>query len=71
MLQIFTEQVYSIGTIGGVQQPVVVIDRLHNVPTNGVYNWDPGAHFGIYQPDRFWLEPKKKTGGDSKQKAAN
>ena len=71
MLHIFTDQVYSIGTIAGVQQPVVVIDRLRNVPVEGVYNWDPGAHFGIYQPDRFWLAPKKPAAADGKQKAPN
>ncbi len=71
MLQIFTNQVYTIGTVAGVQQPVVVVDRLHNVPIEGIYNWDPGAHFGIYQPDRFWLSPKKPASDDDKQKMAN
>ena len=61
MLAIFTDQVYTIGTVSGVEQPVVVASRLHNVPKMGVYNWDPGAHFGIYEPDRFWLEPKPTT----------
>jgi peptide/nickel transport system substrate-binding protein len=61
MLAIFTDQVYTIGTVAGVEQPVVVAARLHNVPKMGVYNWDPGAHFGIYEPDRFWLEPKPAT----------
>jgi peptide/nickel transport system substrate-binding protein len=26
------------------------------VPKEGIYNWDPGAHFGIYRPDTFWLD---------------
>jgi peptide/nickel transport system substrate-binding protein len=55
MLQIWSEQVFSIGLIAGVQQPVVVSDRLRNVPSEGIYNWDPGAHFGIYKPDGFWF----------------
>jgi len=25
------------------------------VPADGIYNWDPGAHFGIYKPDGFWF----------------
>jgi len=25
------------------------------VPEKGFWNWDPGAHFGIYRPDTFWL----------------
>jgi peptide/nickel transport system substrate-binding protein len=55
MLQIWSDQVFSIGLIAGVQQPVVVGDRLRNVPSEGIYNWDPGAHFGIYKPDGFWF----------------
>ena len=35
----------------GVLQPVVVNDKLRNVPEEGIYNWDPGAFFGIYKPD--------------------
>ena len=22
----------------------------------GIYNWNPGAYFGIYKPDQFWLD---------------
>jgi peptide/nickel transport system substrate-binding protein len=56
MLQIWSEQVYSIGLIAGVLQPVVVNNKLRNVPDKGFYNWDPGAHFGMYQPDTFWFD---------------
>jgi peptide/nickel transport system substrate-binding protein len=56
MLQIYTDQVFTIGTVAGVPQPVVVSNRLHNVPEHAVYSWDPGAHFGIYKPDCFWLD---------------
>jgi len=55
MLAIFTDQVYTIGTVSGVPQPVVVSLNLHNVPQSGVFNWDPGAHLGMYKPDTFWL----------------
>jgi len=57
MLQIYTDQVFTIGTVSGVPQPVVVGNRLHNVPEQAVYSWDPGAFFGIYKPDCFWLDP--------------
>jgi peptide/nickel transport system substrate-binding protein len=57
MLRIWADQVFSIGLIAGVLQPVVVGDRLRNVPAEGIYNWDPGAHFGIYKPDGFWFTP--------------
>lgn len=56
ILEINAEQVFSIGIAAGVPQPVVVNNDLRNVPTAGVYNWDPGAHFGIYRPDTFWFE---------------
>lgn len=56
MLRIYTDQVYSIGVISGVLQPVVVSNRLRNVPEKAVYNWDPGAFYGIYQPDTFWFD---------------
>ena len=59
MLDIWSQQVFSIGLIAGVLQPVVINDRLTNVPADGIYNWDPGAHFGIYKPDGFWFD---KTG---------
>ena len=56
MLQIWADEVFSIGTVAGVLQPVVVSERLHNVPEEGFYNWDPGAFFGIFKPDTFWLD---------------
>jgi peptide/nickel transport system substrate-binding protein len=55
MLQIWSQQVYSIGLIGAVPQPVVVNERLRNVPEKAIFNWDPGAQFGIYRPDSFWF----------------
>ena len=39
-------------------QPVVVRDNLRNVPAEGVYSWDPGAYFGMYHPDTFWIDAK-------------
>jgi len=56
MLEILADQVFSIGLVAAVPQPVVVNKALRNVPQKGVYNWEPGAHFGIYRPDTFWFE---------------
>jgi peptide/nickel transport system substrate-binding protein len=61
MLTIFADQVFTIGTVSGVPQPVVVSNRLHNVPEQGIYSWDPGAHFGIYKPDCFWVDGAAAT----------
>ncbi len=59
MLTIHAEQQFTIGTVTGNLQPVVVHDGLRNVPTKGLYNWDPGAYFGIYRPDTFWIDEKR------------
>ncbi len=63
MLERFADQVFTIGTVAGVLQPVVVDARLRNVPEQGVWGWDPGAHFGIYRPDTFWFAPDAAGGG--------
>ena len=55
MLTINAEQVFTIGTINAVPQPIVISNRLHNVPEVAIYSWEPGAHFGIFRPDTFWL----------------
>ena len=58
MLAIHADQVPTIGLVAEVPQPVVVTDRLRNVPERGIYNFDPGAFFGVYKPDRFWFVPE-------------
>lgn len=55
MLAIYTDQVFSIGIVCCTRQPVVVSQKLHNVPEEAMYNWDPGAHFGIFLPDTFYF----------------
>jgi peptide/nickel transport system substrate-binding protein len=57
MLELHVEQQFVIGVIAGVPQPVVVRQKLANVPDKGFYNWDPGAFFGIYRPDTFFFRP--------------
>jgi len=56
MLNIYSDEVFSIGLICGVPQPVVVNNRLRNVPDQGVYAWSPTSFFGVYRPDTFWFE---------------
>ncbi len=56
MLDIWTDQLFTIGIVSGAMQPVVVNAKLRNVPDEGLYSWDPGAHFGIYGPDTFWFD---------------
>ena len=39
----------------------VVNRTLRNVPPKALYNWDPGAYFGIHRPDTFWLDAAPRT----------
>ena len=32
---------------------------VRNVPTEGLYSWDPGSYFGIYHPDTFWFDTRR------------
>lgn len=56
ILRINADNVFTIGLVGGVFQPVLVGRGLRNVPEEAIYNWNPGAHFGIYMPDTFWFD---------------
>lgn len=58
MLAINADQVFTIGIVNGTQQPVVVDDKLRNVPEKALYDFEPGSFFGIYMPDTFWYETK-------------
>ncbi|WP_289296563.1 ABC transporter substrate-binding protein [uncultured Reyranella sp.] len=49
------DEVFSIGTVNGIRQPVVVGPKIRNVPKEGYYAWDPGGYIGLYQPDTFWI----------------
>ena len=56
ILDLHADNVFTIGLISGVLQPVVVVNNLRNVPEVGIYNWNPGSHLGIYMPDTFWFD---------------
>ena len=56
MLKIWAEQVFTIGIVNSTQQPVVVGKTIKNVPVKGIYNWEPGAYFGIYMMGTFWQD---------------
>ena len=56
MLSIHAEQLYSIGIISGTLQPVVVSQRLRNVPATALYAYEPGGYFGLTMPDSFWFD---------------
>jgi peptide/nickel transport system substrate-binding protein len=56
ILEINADQVYTIGLVAGIPQPVVVSTKLHNVPEQAIYNWEPGAQFGMHRPTSFWMD---------------
>ena len=55
MLSIHADQLYAIGILNGAPQPIVVSNRLRNVPEQAMWAWEPGAHFGIHRPDEFFF----------------
>ncbi len=56
MLAIHADQVFVIGTVARAPIPLVVDAALRNVPRQGLYAWDPGAHLGIHRIDEFFFE---------------
>lgn len=56
MQEVFTQNVFTIGTIAQVPQPVVISNHLKNVPVKAVYNWDPGGYFGVHRMDLFFQD---------------
>ena len=58
MLEINANQVFVIGVVNRIPQPVIVSNRLHNVPKTGTFAFEPGAYFGMYRFDMFFLSDK-------------
>ena len=56
ILDIHAEQVFTIGLVAQVPQPVLVGEGLMNVPEKAMFNWNPGAQFGLYRPDTFYWD---------------
>ncbi|MGB7337021.1 MAG: ABC transporter substrate-binding protein [Salaquimonas sp.] len=56
MLGIYSDQVFSIGIVNGVMQPIVYRAALKNIPDTGVFTFAPTAYFGTYHMDTFYFE---------------
>lgn len=56
MLATHSDEVYTIGIVNSVPQPIIVHRALQNIPEQGFYAWSPTAYFGIYHPDIFWFD---------------
>nr|WP_245513060.1 ABC transporter substrate-binding protein [Enterovirga rhinocerotis] len=61
MLKNRAENLWSIGTVAGALQPIVVRDGLRNLPQRAVYSWDPTSMLGVYRIDElFWDSVRSK-----------
>ena len=60
MLQVNADQVFAIGVVNGTRQPVVVSDRIRNVPETALWSFQPSAYFGLYMPDTFFYADSGK-----------
>jgi peptide/nickel transport system substrate-binding protein len=56
MLHNHADNQWSIGTVTGALQPVVIKAGLRNVPTRAIYSWEPTSMLGIYRMDEFYWE---------------
>ena len=56
MLDIYAENLFTIGILNATKQPVATHPDLKNVPESGVFAFEPGGYFGIYNPDTFWFD---------------
>ena len=55
MLDLYSEQVFSIGIVNSALQPVFSTTRMRNLPEQGLYSFNPTSYLGVYRPDAFWL----------------
>lgn len=56
ILDIHADQLYSIGIVTATLVPVVVSNKLHNVPAEGLMSYYPHGYFGAYEMDAFWMD---------------
>jgi len=55
MLDIHADQIFAIGLVSAAPQPIIVSNRLRNVPKQAIYAWEPGAHLGVHRVDEFFF----------------
>ena len=56
MLANHAENQWSIGTLAGAIQPIVVKEGLTNLPKRALYSWEPTAMLGVYRIDEFFWD---------------
>lgn len=56
MLRNRAENLWSIGTVAGAIQPIVVKAGLRNLPTKATYSWEPTSMLGVYRIDELYWD---------------
>jgi peptide/nickel transport system substrate-binding protein len=56
MLQNHTDNQWTIGTVAGALQPIVVKAGMKNVPERALYSWEPTSLLGVYRMDEFYWD---------------
>jgi peptide/nickel transport system substrate-binding protein len=56
MLALQAEQQFTIGTVAGELQPIVVNKRMRNMPEKAMFSWEPTSLLGVYRIDEFYYE---------------
>lgn len=54
MLAINADQQFTIGTVTGQLQPIVVARAMRNIPNRAIFSWEPTSLLGIYRLDQFY-----------------
>jgi len=54
MLALNVDQQFTIGTVTGQLQPIVIARGLRNVPERAIFSWEPTSLMGIYRLDQFY-----------------
>jgi peptide/nickel transport system substrate-binding protein len=57
MLMNLAENQWTIGTVAGALQPIVVKNGLKNLPAKAFYSWEPTAMIGVYRADEIFWDP--------------
>ncbi|MDD5454529.1 MAG: ABC transporter substrate-binding protein, partial [Candidatus Ratteibacteria bacterium] len=55
ILRTQAENIWTIGTVGVAPHPIIVSNKLHNVPENGYWGWDGRWSFP-YHPETWYLK---------------
>jgi len=55
MLAINAKNIFNIGTVARELQPVVVSNKLHNVPEKALFAFEPTSYFGVYRMEEFFF----------------